>query len=380
MSRIEEPIVAECLSSLDHSETNQHPLAVQSRAQHALHARSWMARKRVIEALWNAKSGRLNRRAQKMGMCGVSPQIAWCEGEVPRPQIGWCRDRMCPSCTMQRAFRVRKKVADWLNRMDVVRFVTLTIRSTGGGLRPQIDALMDAFRKMRRRREWKRHVKGGLYVLEVTHSPEHGWHPHLHLLVTGTYWDQRKIQEEWSEVVGDLGIVDIRAVRERSSAVKYVSKYVSKQSSPCGDDPRLIEEFAEAMQGVRLVDSFGQVRAESLKKAEQEPEPEEKKPLKRLTYLMLVQEIEAGSVMMREVATLLAASRWQWAELFKPHGIEVERRRDSLTLADVADFAWLCDAAHALITGIQPDATRPDPLPPRWVQEYFDDWCVDRWV
>ena len=61
-------------SSLDTSEIS-HPLERQSRAQYAMHARTWRHRERIVNVFAKSESPALGRRAGKLGMCCIAPMI-----------------------------------------------------------------------------------------------------------------------------------------------------------------------------------------------------------------------------------------------------------------------------------------------------------------
>lgn len=142
--------------------------------------------------------------------------------------------------------------------MNAPRFITLTIATDGLTLSESIDKLMQSWKKLRRQPEWKCRVKGGVYTVEVTRGKDGTrWHPHLHCIVDGDYFLQRMLSQCWLRVTGDSDIVDIRAVLDRRSVATYIGRYVGKPIGWQTWSLEQISEFARAMQGKRLVHSFG---------------------------------------------------------------------------------------------------------------------------
>jgi hypothetical protein len=142
--------------------------------------------------------------------------------------------------------------------MNAPRFVTLTLKSSTQSLKHQLDRLYDAFRALRRREFWKAHVFAGIAVAEVTRNRDTGaWHPHLHVIVDGTYMPQSALSDEWHTVTGDSSIVDIRAVHDRRTAAKYVACYVAKPAALLTLPPAAVIEFAYAVHGRRMLVAFG---------------------------------------------------------------------------------------------------------------------------
>jgi hypothetical protein len=88
------------------------------------------------------------------------------------------------------------------------RMLTLTLRHERGmPLRRLIRGLLAAWRRTRQRgtiqRLWKEHVRASIRALEITEG-EHGWHPHLHvlLLIDGwPTWEPSALVDTWLEMV-----------------------------------------------------------------------------------------------------------------------------------------------------------------------------------
>lgn len=169
-----------------------------------------------------------------------------------------CRDRCCPRCATARGKRVADRIAQMVQRMNAPRFLTLTIQTDGLSLEDAISKLMESFRRLRRRPEWREKVIGGVYVVEVTRGQSGDrWHPHLHCIVDGYFWLQQTISKLWLAITGDSSIVHIEAIVDRGKTANYIGRYIGK---PTGWEewgyPEL-SEFARAMQGKRLVHTFG---------------------------------------------------------------------------------------------------------------------------
>jgi hypothetical protein len=245
-------------SSLDPSETTEHPLEKQSRAQHAMHARTKQHRERIIEVMHTASHPSLVRRAWKMGMCCVSPMIYAQKGKLPICVADRCRDRMCPTCQAYRAGEVRRKLETCVQRCNAVRLLTLTMKHESSEVGKCVDAIIESFRRLRKHKEWKKHVRGGAYVVETTtgKTGDH-WHVHLHVLVDGVYWDQKSIQSAWSTAVGAPSIAHIQAIHERQKAVTYVTKYVTKAVDAGAWSDDQLREYAIGMHRRRLMGTFG---------------------------------------------------------------------------------------------------------------------------
>jgi hypothetical protein len=97
----------------------------------------------------------------------------------------------CAVCGSQiraeRAIEVDSAVEGW--GPECVSMLSLTVRhGLGDDLRAVRAGVADSFRRLINGKPWKRFcskvgLKHIIRALEVTHGPEHGWHPHLHALL-----------------------------------------------------------------------------------------------------------------------------------------------------------------------------------------------------
>jgi len=208
--------------------------------------------------LRHAQSKRLSRFIE----CG---QGAWMqehsESHRLRVVCRTCRDRLCPACQRQRQLQVRKRLEERISEAwnDRWRMLTLTQKHSDAPLGVQVKNLLRAFRRLRQRSLWKRNVDSGYAFIEVTFNDEQQqWHPHLHALINGHFVPQAELAAHWSECSRGSNIVDIRKVRTKAGALKYLTKYVTKTANHDITSwlPRLAE-YDQAMKGVRLVSAIG---------------------------------------------------------------------------------------------------------------------------
>jgi hypothetical protein len=142
--------------------------------------------------------------------------------------------------------------------MDSPRFVTLTLRTQSDTLAESLERLRSGWKRLRQTKLWKQKCEGGVYSLEVTRGRGGDrWHPHLHILVDGSFIPQRELSDAWLKATGDSCIVDIRAVRSRRQIARYVSKYVAKGDEFAAWTLEQIAEYAQAMCGQRVIQTFG---------------------------------------------------------------------------------------------------------------------------
>lgn len=173
-------------------------------------------------------------------------------------QCNCCHDRFCVPCsTVDAAILAEQlQIAMEVRRC---RFATLTLRHSDTPLKAQLDRLYQSFNRLRERAWWKACVDGGATFLELKLGKKDGlWHVHMHLIVTGTYMDQRQLSLEWHAVTGDSSIVDVRAIPDSKDVARYVTKYVTKPASTeVYEVPDRLDEMIISLRGRRLCTTFG---------------------------------------------------------------------------------------------------------------------------
>lgn len=172
-----------------------------------------------------------------------------------------CRFRLCRPCALDRS-RVIRANLETVAQHGVVRFLTLTLRSTNEPLRITVARLHKHFRTLRRRSLWRDRVVGGAAFLEVTRNHKTRlWHAHLHCLLQGHFIPRSAIAHEWLSITGDSYIVDIRLPHSQATVANYVTKYVTKPFNP-GSSTTLSDLVlaAQALEHTKLAITFGRWR------------------------------------------------------------------------------------------------------------------------
>jgi hypothetical protein len=162
-----------------------------------------------------------------------------------------------------------------------------TLRSNDLPLDQQIDFVISNFRKLRELPRWKAHVKQGFWFYQITQNSQTGlFHPHLHCIVQTIWYPQKDLQDDWSQVLGDLVIVHVRRVRDRMKASWYAARYASRAASLSGirsaDRPLVIIASA----GRHMFGCFGSAAAAAILR--REPfNPDDWEPLCSYSALVL---------------------------------------------------------------------------------------------
>jgi hypothetical protein len=199
---------------------------------------------------------------RKLSDCCRSP-LVYIDDEADRLWLSEqrCRSRICPRCGKSRSWQLVARVDELVKQMNSPRFVTLTLRSSDAPLRDQLHRLQTCFARIRRSKTWKGAFLGGVSTVEVTFNPERRqWHPHLHLIADGSYIPKHELSEAWHTATGDSSIVDIRLLHSRSEIVRYLIGYVTKGSNTAAIPDDKLPTWANAIHGLRLVNTFGTTR------------------------------------------------------------------------------------------------------------------------
>jgi hypothetical protein len=133
-----------------------------------------------------------------------------------------CRSWLCPRCRPRRQNRLKWQALAG----NPITFITLTCNphlyeSPGDAAR----AMTKAWRAARRVIE-QHHGGRKAEYLTVVETTQRGW-PHLHVLTTRRWIDQRWLSDLWLKLSG-AHIVDIRRVTNTRMAASYVAKYLGK--------------------------------------------------------------------------------------------------------------------------------------------------------
>jgi len=230
-----------------------------ARLNHNWHHTGWArTRDRVYRALIAARVS--PSRISAFATCRGS---AWLMRSTTDPDryrwvLDCCHDRFCVPCAKARS----ALIADNLQRhlRDVPhRFITLTLRTTDEPLATTIDNLLRHFQVLRRRRFWRKRVRGGTAFLETRYNQEsQRWHTHLHVITEGTFIPQHELADEWLSITGDSFVVDIRLARDSTKTIEYISKYATKTlDTTTTHSPALLKEAISALAGRKLLYSFG---------------------------------------------------------------------------------------------------------------------------
>lgn len=176
-----------------------------------------------------------------------------------------CKLRWCPVCARARTYWIQTQVLEFAQNQRNLRILTLTLRHTSQELSKQIDYLYSCFRRLRKYKQFKKLVTGGLWFFQVTYNSSTGyWHPHIHCLITGFYIPKSWLIKAWTRVTKGSFICDIKLVRNHEQVAKYVARYCARPIDLKDFPLELRVLIYESFHGRRLAGTWGKARTVSL--------------------------------------------------------------------------------------------------------------------
>lgn len=351
-------------SSLDALETIEHldtrmdaayllPAECPNTHDAGVHDRHQKGRSTIIRALKDTEDVRLLKRAGRLCECASWPHIRKRADGTPSLCLARCKDRLCPLCSKMRGRECSTKVATVIRRMNAPRFLTLTVRNGNGDLGAQVTRLAECFKDFRRRESWKQHVRGGVYSIEVTfNTKDQTWHPHVHIVYDGQWWQQSHIAKEWLAVTSDSKIVHVAAVHDAERTGRYIAAYVNTPPDIHTWPPDRIREYAIAMHGRRVIHTFGTAHGRVVD-ADLKDEPTE-----GTKHVCAVSALQAaarrGNPHAQRACDMMTRMGGFWSYVTTPTLFSPPTETGPLSLDAQREFVSLCERACA-----EPDTLHP---------------------
>lgn len=236
-------------------------LGFQSVLQHFIHLYHAPRRAFLIHTFSRSDNPARRRQADRLRDCCRFGYLASVEGaSAPRQFLSLCRNRLCPFCSKALSARNALHVEAVINTMRHPSQLTLTVPSRPGPLASHISDLLNSFRRFRRTKLWRRHVRCGYWFLEITLNLETQlWHPHVHVVMDADYVSQAILQDAWSTIVGVRSILWIERVRNSRDAARELAKYATKPAAVQGYSENQVLQLATSLHGRTLMHGFGKV-------------------------------------------------------------------------------------------------------------------------
>lgn len=257
-------------------------------------------------------------KAARIEQCGSYVAIqAWQDPDNTRQlaSANFCRHPLCPMCAWRRSLAWGQRLtyaADTMAASGHLYSLTLTIRNTPTLTTAQVKRLKQTAVKLMRQ-----HLSCPDYILglEITHSPDRGYHPHIHaLLWTSTTRDTSydaiaalraawgaHHREPWLQAV-------LYPVTDTAAAAAETAKYLVKLA-PSSSTPDVISTLAAALAGQRKIQAAGRWRL-AIAAAKAQIAADAQAEDKRLSaYPSIIEYYVWLSGMYRQTATRWAGAR-----------------------------------------------------------------------
>jgi transposase-like protein len=175
-----------------------------------------------------------------------------------------CNSPVCPVCTELKRKVTRKKLMSVVSQYKEPRFLTLSFKNTFDLSRDYLLSLSKQFHRFKFYLKRKGYVLGNyIAILEIKKTKSHGWNPHYHIIYDSTYIPKRAFSQVLKLATkGESYIIDVRSmskgdrVRNRVSAMYYVTKYISKMNYRSDDFTDMIT-FYDSIKNIRFTKVYG---------------------------------------------------------------------------------------------------------------------------
>lgn len=242
-------------------------LGINDAHQRFIHSGWWNDRRRIFDALSHL-TPLPDKRRRRFADCGSGCRILRNDKikGVYRVQAFRCNDRFCLPCSKLRASRIRDQLTLLLATHQRCSLITLTLKAENQPLQAIIARATTHFRALRALPWWKAAVTGGAAILETKVGRDgRRWHVHWHIVAACNFLPKHRLSAAWLAITGDSKIVDVRRVTTPETAVRYITKYVTKSAdSSVVRSPAHLAEALIAFRGSRLVTTFGTWRGTKL--------------------------------------------------------------------------------------------------------------------
>jgi hypothetical protein len=167
-----------------------------------------------------------------------------------------------------RGRKIVERLTKWTHG-QATTFLTLTLVADGKTLIQRFEHLTRSFARLRATKFWKKRVRAGAAVVEITLGANGGhWHVHLHCLCLAAFMDQATLSTLWSKCSRGSFIVHLRRCRDKTQDIRYTAKYATKGwSNEVSLDHDKLVECIVSLRGRRMLWTFGAWRRIELEKS-----------------------------------------------------------------------------------------------------------------
>jgi len=234
-------------------------------------------RERIAEAFREAPTAWLQGRCKKLQTCHRAHIVATRtpEGQPLQATIvpHACNTPACPTCNRRKSLeyflRAYKALTKQLDKIEHLSHAVFTVRNCPWGrLDDTIKRLLIVWQRMQHADDWKAHVSGFFWGMEVTlNRRSQTWHPHIHALLHATYWQKDRLKATWKRLLAHqqlAGNTHIKTAthdgRTIAEAIHECTKYITPGFEEVGAPAACLWELATALHKKRRKGSGGTLR------------------------------------------------------------------------------------------------------------------------
>jgi len=163
---------------------------------------------------WTAKPYNPQKIAKRLLSCQASWMVLKHKStdEISLLPVA-CNAAPCPHCARQRSAILFNRAASKFEKIAhkvSLRWITLTLKNPPfGSLAIVLSHILKAFALLKKSTSnwspWSAHIAGYIWSLEITiNHRAQSWHPHIHLIVDGSFLPLEKLQLAWQRALGPV--------------------------------------------------------------------------------------------------------------------------------------------------------------------------------
>jgi hypothetical protein len=177
-----------------------------------------------------------------------------------------CHAKWCPKDVRARANYYAHNTAVWCESFNKPIMLVLTMKHSPAPLAEQYKRFVDCFRRLRRCKEFRKYVRGGIWGWHILMSYTDGfWHLHLHAIIDADWYPQKKLSRKWFEITGDSDVVWLQYIDDPIKAAYDVAGYAA---CPCNFNELSLEDavtVVETFERKRMCGTWGSARGVPLR-------------------------------------------------------------------------------------------------------------------
>jgi hypothetical protein len=183
--------------------------------------------------------------------CGAKVKVRW-----------KCKSKWHFPCYLDYIDLNRRRVFGAISKMRSPSHLVLSFKSQKDLYEMRYD-MMEALRKLKRRKFWKKVVRGGIVSTGLTYNKDEEWHLHLHLVIDCFWLDANELRKAWYEICEGRN-VNITRVKSRESMTNELLKGTKGDmkllQEQFKDNQELLKQAIETFYGKKWLWSFGVVK------------------------------------------------------------------------------------------------------------------------